>query len=325
MNTLKISLALLLFCLVGATISLSQDKSSKKDKTAMQPVEIKANVLVLDPKGNFVDEIKAGDLKVFEDGVEQKITYFAKKESILNLGLLIDNTGSLRSQFNDLLNIGAVLASNLSKEDEAFLVRFASNNRVELLQDWTSNRSLLQKGLSNMYIEGGASAIIDALYTSAEKILERERKDKSKRYAIIQISDFEERSSYYNLQQMLSLVEKTEIQVFPIALTSELSNKRNPYTNLKNSKTNSEKLARTLALETGGTAFVLSERYKREDLINMIKSLLSELRSQYVIGYTPTNQKRDGLPRKLSVQVADGEKSEKRLGFIREGFIVPKD
>jgi VWFA-related protein len=318
--------ALILVCFVSG-FAFSQDKDSKeKDKKTLQkPVEVKANVMVLDTADKYVDDVKQEDLKIFEDGVEQKITYFARKEPILNLGLVMDNTGSMRTQLDKILSAAAVLTANLRPADEAFIVRFVSSDKITIVEEWTSDKSKLKAGLEQLYIEGGQSAINDALYLSATKILEREKKEAKNRYALVLITDAEDRDSFYTLDKMLSLIDKTDVQIFVIALTKDLSDKKNEYTKTKNAKTNAEKYARTVALETGGNAYVFSNNYSDNDLVTALKSVLIELRSQYVIGYASSNQKRDNLPRKLTVQVADNAKGEKRQAIIRENFVVPKD
>src|SRR5688500_11540971 len=95
--------ALFLVCFASVLV-FGQDKTSKdKDKNQPKSVEVKANVAVLDSSGNLDVDAKQEDIKIFEDGVEQKITYFAKKEPVLNLGLVIDNTGSMRWQLDTLV------------------------------------------------------------------------------------------------------------------------------------------------------------------------------------------------------------------------------
>jgi Ca-activated chloride channel family protein len=308
---------LYLVCIFSGFV-FSQEKSKDK-KSEPKPVEIKANVLVRDASGNMIDDVKAENLKIFEDGVEQKITYFTKKEQLLNVGLLIDNTGSFRLLLDEAVKAGTSFKNYLAKEDEAFLIRFISSDKVQLVQDWTSNGNLLQRGLENLYIEGGQSAIIDALYISAQKILEREKQQKSTRYALILITDGEDRASFYKEAQLYELLKGTDIQIFPIIFPGNYTTK---------SENEIKRFINKMVLETGGTAFFVenTKKEKLEDALkSAVKSVADELRSQYVVGYTSTNPKRDGSTRKLTVQVADGEKGEKRQGFIRESFVVPKE
>ena len=314
--------ASLLLCLFGIGFVHSQDKSEKKSndkKAEPKAIEVKANLMVLDADGKFANDIKLEDLKIYEDGAEQKITYLAKKENALNIGLVIDNTGSMRTQLERIVTAGRTFVSNLRPQDEIFLVRFVSSEKVYIVQEWTSNKTLLSNALENMYIEGGASAIIDGLYLSANKVLEREKANKSKRGALILISDGEDRNSYYKRQQLFDLFKESDVQIFTIGLIDEIRSEK--------IKKNSVGFINQLALETGGAAFILQGKNKEieDGLVQSLKAILSELNSQYVIGYTSTNQKRDGSLRKLTVQIADGAKGEKRQTFIRESFVVPEE
>jgi len=317
MRLTRILSTLFLFCFAAAGFALAQDKSSKEKnkKSEQKAVEVKANIAVLNSAGNFADDVKLEELKVFENGIEQKLTYFVKKEPVLNLGLVIDNSGSMRKNLDKITTAASTFIDDLRATDEAFVVRFVDSDKVEILQDWTSNKKDLKEAVENMFIEGGKSAVLDAVYLSAEKLLERERKNKSNRYALVLISDAEERDSYYNYEQIISPFRGTDLQVFLISLAE----------NAPLAKKKARLLSHLLTLDTGGTVVSLPKKHSKEDIINALKNIAGELRSQYIVGYTSTNQTRDGLPRKLTIQVADNKNGEKRTGLIRENFIVPKD
>jgi len=311
MKLTRIVSILCLICCFAVGFVFSQSKKSEQ-----KPIEIKANVLVKDLSDNFVDDIKAENLKIFEDGVEQKITYFVKKAPILNVGLVMDNTGSMRVFLEDVVTTGKGFTNYLIKQDEAFVVRFIDSSKIQLVQDWTSNQRLLNLSLDNMFIEGGQSAIIDGLYFAGQKILQREKTEKSRRYALILITDGEDRESRYNETQLFNLFIGTDVQIFPIAILGEFS---------KSKKKSIQGFINRLTIETGGTAFFPENKKLKDEIVAATRKIADELRSQYVIGYTSTNQKRDGLTRKLTVQVADNENGEKRQAFIREGFVIPKE
>jgi Ca-activated chloride channel family protein len=270
--------------------------------------------MVLDSENNFVSGVKPEDLKIFEDGVEQKITYLAEKKPILNLGILVDNTGSMRYSLDEIIWASSFVATNLRETDEAFAVRFVDGSKIEILEDWTNNKKSLIETFNMMYIEGGKSAVLDAIYLSAEKLLERAKEDKTKRYALLLISDVEEIDSYYKFDQSIKFFQDTDSQLFILSYAEQAPRK----------KKIAKKLSHLLSLETGGTIQTLSEKHDREELKTLLGKIIVELRSNYVIGYTPTNQKRDGLARKLTVQIADDANGEKRSGLIREEYIVPK-
>jgi Ca-activated chloride channel family protein len=327
MRIFRITLAGIFICFLGLGLAIGQEKQdkSKNKKDPPGPVTIKANVTVLDAAGNLVNGLKAGDIKVFEDGVEQKITYFAGKGPVLNLGLVMDNSGSLRPQLKKLEIAGNTLVDSLTGEGEAFVVRFISSEKIEVIREWTSNKTKLNQALENMFIEGGQSAVIDALYLSAQILLDREKTDRSRKYAMVLVSDVEERDSYYELKDLLGMLKDSDIQIFVIALTGELTKNRDDRNQPQHPKVYAENLAQTIAVETGGNVFFLGKKYTDDDLKAVTKSISDELRYPYVIGYTSTNQNRDGTARKLRVEIADGEKGEKRKGSIRESFVVPKN
>ena len=327
MRIARIILAGIFISFLGLGLASGQEKQDKpkNKKNPPRPVEVKLNVKVLDAAGNLAYDLKAGDIKIFEDGVEQQITYFARKRPELNLGLVMDNSGSVRTQFKKLTMAGRHFVDSLTGAGEAFLVRFVSSGKIEIIQDWTSSKAELNETLGDMYIEGGQSAVIDALYLAVEKLLEREKTDKYRKYAVVLMSDAEDRDSYYELSDVLSLLKDSDIQVFIIGFTGQVGRDYVPFFKSKGPKEKSEDLAQTIALQSGGRVHILSKKYTENDLKTIAESISDELRYQYVIGYTSTNQNRDGLARKLRVEIADGEKGEKRQGSIRESFVVPKN
>jgi Ca-activated chloride channel family protein len=269
---------------------------------------------VTDANGQPIDDVKQEDIKIFEDGVEQKITYFSKKEPILNLAMVFDNSGSVRKKLDEVISCGKIITANLRDTDEAFIVRFTDSDRIEVIQDFTNKKADLNEAIDNLFIDFGQSAVLDAIYLSAEKLLTREKNDKTKRYAILLFSDTEERDSYYKLEEVLKMFKGNDLQIFILSYANFAPENKKIFT----------KLSHILPLETGGTSYLIPPKYKGNDLVIFLKAIVYELRSQYIIGYTSTNQNRDGNPRQLTVQISDSEKGEKRQAFVREGFTVPK-
>lgn len=308
-------------------------KEKQSNKKPAAPVVVKANVSVADAGGKLVNDLKAEDFKIYEDGVEQKITSFTRKESALSVVFVVDNSGSLRSQLKTVSSIVSSLAAGLRPaRDEALIVRFVGSDNITTVQEWTSDKALLTAAPEYFYAEGGQSAIIDALYLSAQQILEREKTDKSKRCALVLISDGEERASYYDAGALFALFEKSDAQIFSFAVVQDLQASRIDYDSekrkartVKNVKEKAAAFVQTLALETGGAAYIFDKKYTPDDVNAALKSLAAELGSQYIVGYTSTNQKRDGLPRKLAVQINDGAAGEKRQAAARESFVVPEE
>lgn len=290
---------LLVICLTLSVPIFSQNKD-KKNET---PLTIKTNLMVLNSKEEYAD-INSEDIKLLENGVEQKITNLYKKEAA-NIGIVIDNTGSLRFQLETILQTASLLVRNLREKDQAFTVRFVSKDKIQTAQDWTSNKNLLHRSLENMFIEGGLSAVVDAIKFSADKLIQK--KDSSRRSALILISDCEDRVSDNKVNDVLKLLKDNDIEVYVIGLTQEAKAKKA-----------SENFAKNLASISGGMAFFpKSTRNNQNEIAKSAQTAIFEIRSQYVIEYVSTNPNTKEKERKLSVQIAGAADGEKRQGFIR--------
>jgi hypothetical protein len=121
----------------------------------------------------------------------------------------------------------------------------------------------------------------------------------------------------------MGLLKNTDIQIFQLSFPEREALKRAK--NNRYSSVPALSLNNFLALETGGAAYNLSENQTREEINNAIKNMMVELQSNYIIGYVPANQKRDGSSRKLRIEIADDAKGGKRQAFVRQSFIVPKN
>ncbi|HEX2640245.1 MAG TPA: hypothetical protein VHL50_06725, partial [Pyrinomonadaceae bacterium] len=182
----------------------------------------------------------------------------------------------------------------------------------------------LLETINLMFIEGGKSSVLDAVYLSGQKIVERAKSAKGKRNALVLITDGDDRESYYKLDKVLPLFNNSDVQVFSLAITRDLRNS-DEYLLGPDRKKRAERLVDILGFKTGGKAFILGEKFNEDQLKEALRSIMVELRSQYVIGYTSTNPKRGGSARKLRVEISDANGGTKRIGYIREDFVVPKE
>lgn len=304
----------------------AQKKPSDKNLYPLSgPVIVKANLLVLDADGKYVEGLSDGDVKIFEDGTEQKITFFKYKIPPLGLGLVIDNSGSLRTQIDQLLKAAKIITANLADGDQGFVIRFISSEKIEVVQDFTRNKKEVIEAIDSLYVEGGRTAMIDAISLAVESVSGQEKRTPENRFAIVVLSDGTDVDSYYDLAHLHSLTEKSDVQIFPVFFTGELTDEWSSLTRMKYARSNAERLANVLALKTGGAATVFGKKPSEAEMLAALKQVIIEVRSQYIVGYTSTNPKRDGLPRKLTVQIKDDPNGKKRSGFIRESFVVPLD
>lgn len=163
---------LFLLCILFAGFVCSQGKSSKNEKDEKKPVEVKVNLMVLASAGNTDSDVKPEDVKVFEDGAEQKVTKITKKNSF-NVGIVIDRSGSVRTQPDVITSTAKLIVNNLREKDEAFVVSFVDSESVSIEQAWTSDKIMLNTAIRNIFVEGGRSAVLDAIYLSAAELKKR--------------------------------------------------------------------------------------------------------------------------------------------------------
>lgn len=281
---------------------------------------VNLNIRVVDRMGRPVTNLRKEDIKIYEDGVLQQIEYFSKELVPTNYAIVVDNSGSMRRQLEKVIEATRTLVRSNLPDDETCIIRFISSDKIEILQDFTVDKTLLEEALEKMFIEGGQTAVIDAAYLAAERVNEYERaKDpyERKRRALILISDGEDRSSYYNEKQLFDFLRETDVQVYTIGFTSDLS--REGGFIRKSPREKAEALLKRLADETGGKAYFPQSI---SELDAIARDIASELRMQYVVGYYPTNKAEDGRFIRINVVVVDGPNKEKRIAITKSGRIA---
>ena len=302
---------------------VGQDKSLNKNSKLEAPFELSANLMVLDSNNQPVGGIRVEDVRLFEDNIEQKLTRFVIKKPGLDVVLVVDNTGSLRTQMKRVEEAAILLVVNLGAADEAQIIRFVDSDRIEIVEEWTSSKAkLIEAVKTKLYTEGGKSAVIDAVYLAVESLKTRNKPDRSQRTAIVLISDGEDRESFYDQKQLHEFLKGTNIQIFTIALTGQIPTNEYILPSADKKRT-AENLAKNLGGTAGGNTYIL-EKVTDDSLMKVMQGVMIELRAQYLISYIPTNQKRNST-RKLRIEVADGPNGEKRRVFVRESYYVPKN
>ena len=284
---------------------------------------VNISVRVVDRNNRPINNLPQSDFKIYEDGVLQQIDFFSKSEVPTNYSLVIDNSGSLRQQIEQVIEAGKTLVGSNRQNDETAIIRFVSSDKIEVLQDFSKNKTDLNDALDNMYIEGGQTAIIDAVYLSVERLNQNmtAQKDLDRtRRAIVLVTDGEDRSSYYSEAQLLELLKESDVQIFVVGFVKELSNDKGFIS--KSPQGKAKALLERLASATGGKSYFPASA---SEMNTIAKDIASELRSQYSIGFIPTNDKKDGTFRNIRVVVNDGPGSQKRIPITRAGRTAEKE
>jgi Ca-activated chloride channel family protein len=279
------------------------------------------NVRVIDRNNRPIDNVRQSDFHVFEDGVPQSIEYFTREEVPISYGLAVDTSGSLRSQLQAVIDGGKTIINSNKPGDETFLVRFISSDKIETVQDFTASKDLLIDGLDSLYVEGGQTAIIDAVYLTAEHVAEYKKGDDNdrRRRALIVITDGEDRSSFYSQEKLFARLREEDVQIYVIGFVNELDKESGLIR--KSPRDKAVALINKLATETGGRAFFPQSLSELPQIANEI---VRDLRTQYVVAYNPSNKARDGSFRSIRVAVDEGASRDKRIALTRNGRIAPK-
>jgi Ca-activated chloride channel family protein len=279
--------------------------------------EVTLNVRVVDRNNRSINVLRKEDFKIYEDNVLQEISFFSRAEVPTNYGLVIDNSGSLRHQLEKVIEASKIIVNTNRPDDETCVVRFVSSDKIEVVQDFTAKKSDVNEALDNLFIEGGQTAIIDAVYLAAEKVDEYEKTrnpNEKKRRAIIVVSDGEDRDSYYKEQQLFELLRESDVQIYAVGFVNELTKEGGFIT--KSPQEKAKNLLTRMATETGGKVYFPSSI---SELNQIAADISNELRTQYVISYSPTDDPKDGSFKNIKVTVADGPNKEKRIALTKTG------
>jgi Ca-activated chloride channel family protein len=248
-------------------------------------------LLAYTDKGRTAVELKREDVHVYVDGTERPVTYFAREESPVSYGLVVDNSGSLHTQINAVIAAADYIAMSNGPSDETFVVRFVSSDEIKVMQDFTDDKAAISAALHDMFIEGGQTALLDAAYLSGQHVTQKSRADAGavRRHALVLVTDGDDRASYYKTDQVMKVLRAGGVQVFAVGLTSALDRMGGLVAHSKRDRSIS--LLEKLTSETGGRVFFAE---KVGELKEAVEEIVKDLHAEYVVGYEappPDNRK----------------------------------
>jgi len=280
---------------------------------------VNLNVRVVDRNGRPINNLRQDEFKVYEEGQLQQIEFFSKSEVPTNYTLVVDNSGSLRQQLDKVIEAGKILVNSNKPNDETSIIRFVGNDKITIEEEFTSKKQDLNEALDNMFIEGGQTAVRDAVYLAAQRVTEYEKstKDDRLRRALVLVTDGEDRNSFYTEQQLFELLRESDVQIYVIGFVDDLDNEAGFIR--KSPKAKAKAFLEKLATDTGGKAYFPTSV---SELPSIAQNIASELRTQYSIGYLPPNDVPPGTFRNIRVQVVDGPGASKRIAITKAGRVV---
>ena len=244
--------------------------------------EVQLHATVLDEKHRMVTDLARGDFTVLENGMPQKITLFKREDIPVSIGIVIDNSGSMREKRPAVNQAALNLVKGSNPQDEVFVVNF--NDEYYLDQDFTANIKLLQEGLEKIDSRGG-TALYDAVVASADHLEKNAKLDKR---VILVVTDGEDNASRESLEQAIRRLDvENGPTVYTIGILGDEHQKR------------ARRALQALADRTGGVAFFPKD-FREVDAIS--REVARDIRNQYTIGYKPEVAKSEGGYRTVKVE-----------------------
>ena len=284
-----------------------QDANAAKQGSS---IKVNVNLVVLhttvvDDRGRFVDGLKQENFRIFEDKVEQKLSVFRREDIPVSMGLVIDNSGSMRDKRPRVNEAAITLVQTSNPHDEAFVVNFNDDFYLDLDKDFTNSIPDLKEALERIDSRG-STALYDAIIGSMDH-LKKGTKDKK---VLLVVTDGEDNASRNTLEKTIREIQKTDSVIYTIGLLSQES---------KRSAKNARKALREIAEASGGLAFFPENV---EDAHQICIQVAHDIRNQYTLAYYPLNTRRDGSFRAVNVTV-DARGHGKLVARTRNGYYAP--
>jgi Ca-activated chloride channel family protein len=284
-----------------------QDPNAGKQDNKIR-VDVNLVVLhttVLDDRGRFADGLKQDNFRVFEDKAEQKLSIFKREDVPVSMGLVIDNSGSMRDKRPRVNAAALTLVEASNPQDEAFVVNFNDDFYLDLDKDFTNSIPELKEALERIDSRG-STALYDAIIGSLDHV-----KKGSKDKKVLVVTDGEDNTSHNSLEKTVREIQKTDTVIYTIGLLTEESKK-----NAKRAKRALEDIAKA----SGGLAFFPENV---DDVRNICEQVAHDIRNQYTLAYYPTNTKRDGTFRTVQVEIIPPRGRGKLTARTRNGYYAP--
>ena len=296
--------SIIIICLCFITISAQE----KEDVISIESNLVLLNTTITDNNGKPVLGLKKNLFSIFEDGKQQDIEVFESQETPFAAVVLIDTSGSMRTKLQIVSDSALTLVKQMKEQDEAFIAQFKAE--AELLRDFTRDKRELEDGLNELFT-GGGTALLDAIIATADHA---QQKGQQRKKALVVITDGVEKNSSWKEKEVIKAIQEDDVQVYLVGILDESDDSGSLFG--KSATKKAKDLLIRLAEDSGGRAFFPKDA---SEMPAVMAQVAKDLRSQYVIGYSPTNDKKDGTYRTIKV-VAAPKDNRKLIVRTRQGY-----
>lgn len=265
------------------------------------------HVAVTDRESRFIPGLTRAEFKVYEDGAPQTISFFSHDDHPATVGLVIDNSGSMRTKRAEVITAAQALVRASNPRDELFIINFNEDVWAGLPPDlpFTSDADVLARALSSTQARGET-----ALYDAVARALDHLDLGVNPRRVLVVVSDGGDNASSTGREQLIERARRGDTVVYSIGLFDKDLTERNT------------DVLRQLSAVTGGECFLPANV---QEAGRILERIAQDIRHTYTIGYVPTNANRDGRYRKLRVTLESGQPRRKLKVRARSGYEAPSE
>jgi Ca-activated chloride channel family protein len=264
-------------------------------------------VMVMDNKDRMITGLTREQFRLWDEKTEQVISHFAAEDVPVSISLLFDASGSMGTKLAESRAAVMAFIKAANPDDEFSLIQF--NDRPELLQRFTSRTEDIEDRLRVIQAKG-RTALLDAIVLSLAEM----RHAKHRRKAILILSDGGDNDSRYTLREVKSRLRESDVQIYSIGIMESPSNR---YVTLEEMA--GAALLDDVARQTGGRLFEVGNL---NDLSDIATRIGGALRNQYLLGYVPSNNMRDGKYHRVQVKIARGKELPRLRASFRTGYLA---
>ena len=271
---------------------------------------VRLPVSIVDKKGNFVSGLTEQNFRVLENNNPQKIAAFTHEDIPVTVGLVIDNSGSMRSKRVRVNEAAMDFVKTSNPKDQTFVVNFNDEFYLDMDQDFTNDPKILRAALERIDSRGG-TALYDAILGSMHHLAKGTRE---KRVLLVVTDGEDHDSTHRDLSYLVKKLQESNVQVFAVGLFTKGDDSRGEIRE-------GTKALKAIAQASGGEAFFPKTL---DDVDIVCLRVAQDIRAQYMLGYYPSDAARDGTFRTVKVELTDVKHHGKLSVRARLGYYAPK-
>jgi VWFA-related protein len=285
----KTSWAACAIALAAITFALAQQKDDQLTKFSVGTDLVVCPTIVMDKSGHMITNLTADQFTVYENGVQQAIKSAKFEDVPVSMGLIIDNSGSMRDKRAKVEAASVALVKDSNPDDEVFVVNFNDEAFLDLPhgKDFTSDIKEMEEALTRIDSRGG-TAMRDAIRMSIDHLKEKAHKAKK---VLVVVTDGNDNSSVITLENLVKAAQQSETLIYGVGLLGDEERRE---------AARAERALKSLGTATGGAVFFPKELAEVDKIAHQVAH---DIRNQYTIQYSPSNTAMDGTYRQIKIVV----------------------